>query len=214
MGETEKEERKVKFMEEIMKRSVFDSSEFMEAVNQEWNGIIINAKTDNDCEELIKFLEKIQNITDLPIDSTYVTTISIGDMPMGAGGGFDAKTKTIKMLDKALFQSGTSIFLHEFSHAIDEKHTLWVEFTDLYKKYIGKLNIPFVEDESNEHKIFADFTPEQFDKAARGNMEYYKVLSVKEFTAVAIQCLFDGAFDSEDDVTLKADELVKKHLKI
>ena len=89
------------------------------------------------------------------------------------------------------------------------------------KKYVdeaiekGAENIRFDMDSQNSYLIFtADFTPEQFDKAARGNMEYYKVLSVKEFTAVAIQCLFDGAFDSEDDVTLKADELVKKHLKI
>ncbi len=214
MSETEKEERKEKFMEEIMKRSVFDSSQFMEAVNQEWNGIIINAKTAHHCEQLIKFLEKIQNATNLPIDSTYVTTISLGDMPMGAGGGFDAKTKTIKLLDIIFFQTGSSIFLHEFSHAIDEKHNLWVEFTDLYKKYIGKLNVPFVEDESNDHKIYADFTPEQFDRAARGNMEYYKVLSVKEFTAVAIQCLFDGAFDSEDDITEKAESVIKQHLNI
>lgn len=214
MSETEKEERKEKFMEEIMKRSVFDSSQFMEAVNQEWNGIIINAKTAHYCQQLIKFLEKIQNATNLPIDSTYVTTISLGDMPMGAGGGFDAKNKTIKLLDTIFFQTGSSIFLHEFSHAIDDKHNLWVEFTDLYKKYIGKLNVPFVEDETNDHKIFADFTPEQFDRAARGNMEYYKVLSVKEFTAVAIQCLFDGAFDSEDDITEKAESLIKQHLNI
>lgn len=212
MTETERNE---KFMEEIMKRSVFDSSGILEKVNIEWNGITINGKSEDDCDDLIAFLEDVQAETGLVIDNSYVTTISVGNMPMGAGGGFDSNSKTIKLSEFLLCRrEGKTCFIHEFSHAIDEKHNFWIEFKDLYKKYIAELGIEFIEDDSNPHKIYADFNPEQFEKASKGNMAYYRVLSIKEFTAVAIQNIFDEIFESENDINEKAQELINKNLNL
>ncbi len=215
MNTVEKKERQEKFMSHIMERSIFDSTDILEKENVMWNGITINAKTLEECQDLIDLLEKVQSKTGLSITSDYIKTISSGDMPMGAGAGFDFKNKAIKITGNTIkINFGYIAFIHEFCHAIDEKHNIWVEFEDLYKEYLSKMNVDFIVDQSNPHKIYADFNEEQFEKASKGNIDYYKILSIKEFTAVALQNVFDNTFLSENDIKEKAEEMIKKHLKI
>ena len=159
---------------------------YLEPFNKTWNDITINADSDENCDKLIRLLENAENEFKIKISSEVVTMIYYGKIG-DEFGAFDEEKKAIKIsplaVDKNIFED---VFIHEYCHAMDFRYDIYLDFLELFKELLVKVDRELVYDIDSIEKYGCEMS----EREMMSDQLLYMACNIREFTATCMGYYF------------------------